>query len=431
MKTGPNIQTITRYEDTSKTWTYSDTRGPSSSKTSLIHREWQETKTGTFNPEWQDVIAAGGDASSAYVRTGIEIKQYASQPFTWFCTTHNPGEAKPDYVVIAKCSELLSPYEQIDTQNLNVVNSGPFSGSQALNQAVIQFYGDVARAVSPATGLVFLGELKDTLRMIHHPFEELFTTLRQYHKKAKGLRRIHGPKRALNAIRQSWLELQYGWKPLIRDINAGVSAFESFNTNLRSRCSGLGFDERVIARSHSEDLTFPYTGYPVGMTDVTTSDFHSVKIVGQVDWTAYFNDAPEKLDIVRAFGLTTREFLPSLWELIPYSFVIDSVVDIGGWLSAMMYANVKLRYADTMSKFGRKVNYKIMPQQRSTYKVLSSGVPPAWQSESTVGYQDFDIKYQRFSRTPGVQLSIPTPTVRMPGFQSWINYIALLPNIFH
>lgn len=129
----------------------------------------------------------------------------------------------------------------------------------------------------------------------------------------------------------AWLQFTYGWKPLANSIYQTGQQIANQMANNRD-----GRKLRFRARASSHDRSqrnFPSsTGVPA-LETVETS--HRCEIVG------YFcldNSAVEAMA-----GFTSLNPVSVAWELVPYSFVIDWVVNVGGYLrnleSALLYAN--------------------------------------------------------------------------------------------
>lgn len=429
MKTAPNIKLRKRYRDDVQTWTFSDTRGGSDYRSRSFHKEWDESRYGMYNFDWHATVQAGENASSPFSTKRIVINERSAQPFTWLYHVNNPGQNPSSYSQTATVNRLINPAEVIDVYQFDHLNPSPFGSSDAIDRAYSDFYGHVGSAMSPLKGLTFLGEFRDTARMIHRPFQSIFDSIRSFHAWATDIRRRLSGRQALDAIRRAWLELQYGWKPLLGDAADGMDAYISLASHRRTICTGIGYSQSVTTRGHAENVVYPWTGYPIGIVSSTTSDYHKCKIIGAIDWRYYSERSPDALSAASTLGFKLKEFIPTLWELVPYSFVIDGFAAIGDWLNAAIYADTEFVYVSVAEKFGQKTNYTAMPQERSKYTVLSEGNPPAWCTEQTVGGQDLEVAYEHFRRTPGKVSYRPSVVLKVPGFSQWVNYVALLPDV--
>lgn len=120
------------------------------------------------------------------------------------------------------------------------------------------------------------------------------------------------------AIAQGWLELQYGWKPLLSDIYGACEELaRTSNNEIRERVHGSTrverTDERVIDEGGYrvfEQRALTYTvRYGVDFA-ISTGSLHKLSQIGALN--------------------------PALiaWELLPWSFVVDWFIPIGDYISS-------------------------------------------------------------------------------------------------
>lgn len=109
-----------------------------------------------------------------------------------------------------------------------------------------------------------------------------------------------------------WLELQYGWLPLISDVYEAAKAYESLTSGARVN--------RVTESIHKE-----WRGN-------ASCEPGNYSCYGNVQENArYIYEMTETLSAPRSLGLTDPASV--IWELIPYSFVVDWFIPIGDYLS--------------------------------------------------------------------------------------------------
>jgi hypothetical protein len=125
----------------------------------------------------------------------------------------------------------------------------------------------------------------------------------------------------------SWLELQYGWVPLLSDV---YNAAE------------------MTARKLNEDThDLVYSAYSIGDAIPTIAN-HGIVHVDSSSSGAFIIRREARYRITNptlrnasAFGLTNPFLLG--WELVPFSFVVDWFLPVGDWLQASL-ADVGLTY---------------------------------------------------------------------------------------
>lgn len=130
------------------------------------------------------------------------------------------------------------------------------------------------------------------------------------------------------AVANGWLELQYGWKPLLQDIyGAAELTAQRVSGEVHSKASGSATlsDREIIKRVE--------TGYsPLGSAGkdnvtITIKRFIQAKYV-----CSFFITNPASRSLSQ-MGFTNPALLA--WELLPYSFVVDWFIPIGNYLSTL------------------------------------------------------------------------------------------------
>lgn len=98
----------------------------------------------------------------------------------------------------------------------HVLSSGTPTVQSATNaRALADFYQRARDAQHHSKGLTVVGELGRTIRMIKHPVQSVRKAISGYLTDLKKGRRIPRRKR-MAFVTDTWLEAQYGWKPLLR-----------------------------------------------------------------------------------------------------------------------------------------------------------------------------------------------------------------------
>lgn len=108
-----------------------------------------------------------------------------------------------------------------------------------------------------------------------------------------------------------WLELQYGWLPAISDVYEAAKAYEALTKGPRT--------SRVYAsvnRQYQIDVSNSPSNY-----SVLGTRREGVRIIYEMS---------EQISSARSLGLTDPASV--LWEIIPYSFVVDWFIPIGSYL---------------------------------------------------------------------------------------------------
>lgn len=170
-----------------------------------------------------------------------------------------------------------------------------------------------------------LAESKHTLSMISGLSLEVLQAYRAarrgHWKRAAEHLRItsHSFKNASKNVSGRWLELQYGWKPLLDDISSAVETLQRYSTETWKPLCVV----RTLEQAIDEELVQPADSY-VNLLRVKGK--HSVRV------QLWYNVTDPKLHLLAQLGLANPATVA--WELIPYSFLVDWFLPVGTYLDA-------------------------------------------------------------------------------------------------
>lgn len=212
----------------------------------------------------------------------------------------------------------------------------------------------------------------------------------------------------LNASKQlssNWLELQYGWLPLLQDMKSGAElAASQLNVPMRMR----------IRVRHTLRNDKPNPGAVIGWQAGVAINSKSI--------VAHFSE-PES--IPKLLGLTDPASIA--WEVTPFSFVADWFLPVGDWLEARAYAS---------GLSGLFVSTTFQKRTATGYKGLSYSYQNS--SDTVVGNNvvtggEYYCDIVSLSRVVGTSLSVPKPTYKglekAASWQHCVNGLALMMGI--
>lgn len=162
-------------------------------------------------------------------------------------------------------------------------------------------------------------------------------------KASKSLGYTPKPSRMGKGAANDWLELQYGWLPLLNDIYGlhqeanRQTVIEAFRFGVRSTVKEP-FDrtEYNAGASAGSDANYSWTGHK----------YYKCRLDFEVSNNTFV--------IAGRIGLLNPAEVA--WELVPYSFVADWFVPVGDWLSCMTAA-LGLRFCGGSGSRGVKYAY--------------------------------------------------------------------------
>ncbi|DAD51121.1 TPA_asm: maturation protein [ssRNA phage SRR7976301_1] len=202
---------------------------------------------------------------------------------------------------------------------------------EAVNDATIGIMKKIRAQQQFFSGPTFLGEFRDVVHGIRHPAEALrglSNDLIRRTSRHKGKAKLS--RRDLRDLGSTWLEYSFGVVPLLNDI--GDIARASLDTQeaqlARVRYSSKKED------SYSDVFTNGVPGY-VGNIHFNHNcvERATCTFVAGVMGEATLPLTPLER-VARLSGFNMSEVLPTAWELIPWSFLVDYFSNIGDVISA-------------------------------------------------------------------------------------------------
>lgn len=371
------------------------------------------SRSWTSIPDWRAKIARGQDATTPFSGVLYFLEHVAKAKLDW---------SQPD-----GGSTFVSHYEG-DNSHLNdgslFCDSANFDTSSASNQALENFWKKLRKTQVTMSGQVFLGEIREAIRMIKSPAASLFDSHKGYLSKAQSLRRKLGSgKTGKAALADLWLEYKFGWKPFLADIEDGVKAYEDvFKVRDQTKIRAVGSSEVASWPTYGQLQTVGHNGayHRTYVRDrKETTVIYRAGLKDDRSTTTTFEQRA-----LKRFGLTVEEFIPTAWELTPWSFLIDYFTNIGDILEATATSTAAVAWVNkTQVKVGtREFTFKLDPAAyyaaygAQSSRCFVSGDPGS--ARSVVKWVDRSV----LSSVP-----YPSFSVSVPGSPTkWANMLALL-----
>jgi len=249
---------------------------------------------------------------------------------------------------------------------------------------------------------VFIYELRDIPHMIKEAGEAI--------RWAKGLGK--GTRPTVRGLAQANLSYQFGWRPLISDLwklFTFQSAYEKKRAELEKLFSKGGLHRSVSLESEErnksfENLSINSTGVGINARAHSSAIYHAW---GSVRWKPTLvppgTRHPSDLEIYRAaLGLDIT--LSTVWEAIPWSWLIDWFSTVGDFLSA--YRNtIPATYSDLCIMRKREL-YITYTTQSITNGYEWGGAEVGWWHKSRKPYVGLIYPTVSLPFLSGSQLSI-------------------------
>lgn len=389
------------------TWQKNESTPSEITKVFSIPISWTETRTGSQNPKWRDSVEKLREAGTAYSRLNR--------------MTYSVGKYKIR-VDLARTRGLLNYYGESHDYSYIRLPANVVTSSKAYNTALGNFLTDINSAMSPFKGMVFLGELKETLKMLRSPASALRDGFSTFIQRARRHRRSRWSRQDIKDVNRilanSWLEYCYGWIPLMASIKDAAEAYKALQDKVyTSFVSGQSQDDFGGTTSTVFD-PWPLFCYIFKTSKEAMRD--KVRFKGQVVHRFSGLDTLSAQRVAELSGFRLGEFLPTVWELLPYSFILDYFTNIGQVLNAVsaLAANLAWRSCSRWTSTSIEVSYRA-----DTTRILNElGKLTTTVTESGVPSRCERLNYSRVIP----DLKVPELVLHLPNNPwQWVNLLAL------
>jgi hypothetical protein len=285
------------------------------------------TRTGTRLHNWHKIIEDGGNASTAMTAVWETTE---GEPANAYVRTNNGGN-KNEWCERRNGGDVSM--HNVDFTRHHFASS--ISATFVDNLARTRFYGRLREVNTQFSGLVALGELRETAKMLRKPAAALWDSAERYIDALRKRKRVN-PKGWIKDASGLWLEHSFGWLPLINDCKDAVKAYSRISEKPRSKIISAGM-KKSYDRSRELDGSWEGNITRVNMqggccmyADARLYEHVAVRYKGKISARVV---APG-WDNWALFGFTPREFLPAAWELLPWSFLVDYFTNVGDLITA-------------------------------------------------------------------------------------------------
>ncbi len=269
-------------------------------------------------------------------------------------------------------------------------------------------------------GLVFLGEIRETIELFKRPAHGIHNLLQRYlhrvtptvaHYKRGGLSLAKATKR----ISDEWLQFSFGVRPLINDAN---DVANYYNKHWNEPKTGFIPIRAVAGAESANPPIVRRASYPDGWFLQYTS------LVGQqvtVKLRTAIRAEAGPGAIAGILGASWRDFVPAVWELVPWSFFIDYFTNIGDIIETWSFAGV----------FTEGIQQTVIRDRKSRLEGWNwdfHPVSPQLYAGASASISDTSV-YQRVKQIDRTKLSsLPIPPIQVSTGLSptkWANILAL------
>lgn len=223
--------------------------------------------------------------------------------------------------------------------------------TNADNMAKARFISRCRSEQTSFQGLTFLGEAAETIRMLHGNVQSLSKWTERYLRDVKRLavgqskrpRRTRDPSAFVKDMREAYLTQTFGYAPLANDLRSAGETLAKMQTD-------RPYQPRRMIRATATDSDVSYVANNWGTINPGGSNIYLnadalTRSEAIVIYRGMLRGGLDTLNQVNTFlGLDPSNFLPTIYELIPYSWLVDYVTNVGRIVDAVSFNRSSLAW---------------------------------------------------------------------------------------
>lgn len=370
---------------------------------------------GFKNPSWKEQVKRVENATTSFTGRSMRVvgKSFVSIDTEFYTgTPFNAG------------SHRLRRYygDPIIAGGLGApgIPSGHSNLTTADNRAIAKLYDKLQSFEGTQSAGEDLGEITQTLRMLSSPMKSLrkaIVDIAEGHSRAFSKK---STKAVAKALADSTLEYKFGVVPLVNsitDVVQGLNNRDYLYYYYPFSCSGRNDDATVTV------------SYPtVGTSSIIARMQKTVKTETYVRYKGVwkYNASVPKRSVSDILGTRFQDVIPTIYNLIPYSWAIDYVTNLGDIAQSIAVPWANVAWCAKTSRSITTTRFDVLPDKDRNYDAylkFNGGKWVRW--NCSPGY----VKYVGRYITRSSQTSLPIPTLEFdarPSLGHMVNLGALL-----
>jgi hypothetical protein len=244
----------------------------------------------------------------------------------------------------------------------------PTLDSLIVSDCKLDFLSKIRQEETPFLSGVFLGELKETIGMFRHPLKGILSKSRFHARRTRGLlRHVKNVDRIAEILGNGYLQWTYGVKPFLYDIEAIKDSFNKIFQ--KEEVIRISASKRSESYETLVNAIQPYNrGLTAALALVEGVSATKVRITGALRANL---SGPSFSDSRQAIGANLRDFVPTVYELLPYSFLVDYISTTGDVVNGFFTNTSNLVYASQSTSLERIAAGVLLPLPYGTTPVYA------------------------------------------------------------
>jgi len=365
---------------------------------------------GDYNPSWRSLVRAGANATTACQGT---------------IATISPG--------FLDVGQMLGPIGDPSQQYYYGLTGEPllysFSGfndpppgdlvTDITNRAIRKFLDAADSARSSIELGQDLGEWKETIHGITHPLQTLREfTFSHLSKVLKLTKSVKHKASLTKMVADTWLEFKFGWFPLAADVGkAYADVVNNMNHTDIQPIRGSAYGTfPILTDVFINSIGAGQVGINIKITVIGS---YSVTYKGAVKTEA----SNGRLGLQQMMQLDLPHFVPTIWDLIPYSWVVDYFTNCGDIIRGLCFNVGQLAWGNKTVRITHDYTYDYSDQQ---FNAPPLGWMQYFKNSVTVNPTGQYVSFQRSSISPDELVPQFQITLPLGSLKPWENMAALL-----
>jgi len=393
--------------DDLKTLRKNGSTAESSSQQSLITTV--ETYSGVTNPAWRSQVEQVVNASTAF--TG-STESFRVQHGNIDQLLVSPLASVPALTFIYRNHRVCFNKRSISDGDVSSI-----SLSRANNLALSELSAKIYEQTTAFQGGTFLGELRRTIQMLRNPGVSLRRGISDFlNASVKHTKKVRSRRSADDIIADTWLEYSFGWKPLFNDISEAVNAVKKIRF--------LPYQDVVLTARGADETALSVGSSNAGGTQPFFNGQYYTTSIAEVQYKTCIRLGPELIGIPKQLGLHPVDWMPTAWNLLPWSFVVDYFTNIGDIITSLSACTVNRRWTTKTTR--KRIRIDHIPTSMSLW------VHNPWRYRvQNVVHPHLRQEKVFVAREPYTGSIIPSLEFQVPGAGlKWINMSALATQMF-
>lgn len=331
----------------------------SQTNSATLARAVTGTRTGEAVPDWREKIRQRVDATSPYT---LDATRYVSRLPISAAASCRTQSGVP----------LISSFEGFYQAPDAVSHLTPDFAS-ARNEALGKAYHRLKQAQTHMQGLTTLGEMGEVIRQFRRPFPRIVdyanSHLNRWEKRySRAIQ--YKDSRLLDIASDSWLEFSFGIKPLVADAESAAEALARFQEDLSYEKTRFTARAKRTVHRGARDIAVYTDSHIVGTADVSTVTEFSVQYIIAASYAATMTSDTDRLR--NLFGVRLDEIVPTAYELLPWSWLLDYFTNTGEILNAYCQSQAGVQFVVRTERTHTVSTYTYLPSSDLTIARLKA-----------------------------------------------------------